>query len=383
MSRRSPGEGSIYKEGNRWRAAYTFTDPATGQAKTARRRARTKTEATALLQQMRFDNATGHLTQAKATVAEAAEQWLEVVANQPVRGNPGPSAKTLSGHRDRCKLIKASLGNKRLTNLTVADVDRFLCDTTKGTHGGRANKRDSVKRIRATLIRILDDAKRRSQIGRNVATDSALPNSTETKKEKTALSVEDRDALLTYTSETALGVLVLLCGYFALRPAEARALTWDDLEKQTISINKQLNNDAQPTAPKTKRANRRIGLDKGAVEALKRWKKSQARQKAEMAEAWHDLNLIITSEVGTSLDNHNIRRYLHRACGELGIPKISGYELRHTALTILSTDNGVNNWELADYAGTSTRVIEDTYRHPNNERVLTLNQPNPTPITPT
>ncbi len=332
---------------------------------------------------MRFDNATGHLTQAKATVAEAAEQWLEVVANQPVRGNPGPSAKTLSGHRDRCKLIKASLGNKRLTNLTVADVDRFLCDTTKGTHGGRANKRDSVKRIRATLIRILDDAKRRSQIGRNVATDSALPNSTETKKEKTALSVEDRDALLTYTSETALGVLVLLCGYFALRPAEARALTWDDLEKQTISINKQLNNDAQPTAPKTKRANRRIGLDKGAVEALKRWKKSQARQKAEMAEAWHDLNLIITSEVGTSLDNHNIRRYLHRACGELGIPKISGYELRHTALTILSTDNGVNNWELADYAGTSTRVIEDTYRHPNNERVLTLNQPNPTPITPT
>jgi len=102
-----------------------------------------------------------------------------------------------------------------------------------------------------------------------------------------------------------------------------------------------------------------------------------------MGEAWHDLDLVITSEVGTPVDKGNIRRYLHRVCDELDIQRISAYELRHTALTIMSTDEDISLLDLADYAGTSTRMVEDTYRHPNCERVLIVNRKILIPGTPT
>ncbi|MFV0525438.1 MAG: hypothetical protein ACK5RL_13180 [Acidimicrobiales bacterium] len=38
------------------------------------------------------------------------------------------------------------------------------------------------------------------------------------------------------------------------------------------------------------------------------------------------------------------------------------YDLRHTAIT-LQSKQGYSDWELADWAGTSERMINETYRH--------------------
>ncbi len=39
-----------------------------------------------------------------------------------------------------------------------------------------------------------------------------------------------------------------------------------------------------------------------------------------------------------------------------------GYELRHTAVT-LQAEAGHSAWAIADWAGTSERMIADVYRH--------------------
>ncbi|MFV0523542.1 MAG: hypothetical protein ACK5RL_03485 [Acidimicrobiales bacterium] len=50
------------------------------------------------------------------------------------------------------------------------------------------------------------------------------------------------------------------------------------------------------------------------------------------------------------------------ACEEAAINRIVPYELRHTAIT-LQVDAGHEAWEVADWAGTSVRMVEDVYRH--------------------
>lgn len=43
-------------------------------------------------------------------------------------------------------------------------------------------------------------------------------------------------------------------------------------------------------------------------------------------------------------------------------PEVSRYELRHTAIT-LQAEAGHSAWQIADWAGTSERMITDVYRH--------------------
>jgi integrase len=41
---------------------------------------------------------------------------------------------------------------------------------------------------------------------------------------------------------------------------------------------------------------------------------------------------------------------------------MSAYELRHTAIS-LQAEAGHNAWQIADWAGTSERMITEVYRH--------------------
>lgn len=53
---------------------------------------------------------------------------------------------------------------------------------------------------------------------------------------------------------------------------------------------------------------------------------------------------------------------LSAACEDAGVQRIVPYELRHTAIT-LQLDAGSAAWRVADWAGTSERMIEQIYRH--------------------
>lgn len=49
-------------------------------------------------------------------------------------------------------------------------------------------------------------------------------------------------------------------------------------------------------------------------------------------------------------------------CEEAAVERIVPYELRHTAITF-QCDAGHDTTEVAEWAGTSVRMIEEIYRH--------------------
>ena len=64
-------------------------------------------------------------------------------------------------------------------------------------------------------------------------------------------------------------------------------------------------------------------------------------------------------------------RSLERLSAQVGLtPAIIPYDLRHTAITLQSKPElGYSDWELADWAGTSERMINEAYRH-RTDRVV-------------
>lgn len=76
-----------------------------------------------------------------------------------------------------------------------------------------------------------------------------------------------------------------------------------------------------------------------------------------------DQDLIVTTGRGTPINWNNYRRSLRELCLKAEIlPPITPYELRHTAISH-QADQGHSSWQIADWAGTSERMIGERYRH--------------------
>lgn len=360
MTRRSPGEGSIQRDGARWKAVLRYKDPATGERRRAVRRARTKTAANLALQELRFEVAsTGILSDGRTLVADAADRYLEVKRGQ------GLAPSSINSQQWMVDIVKDGLGDRKTDDLTVSACDSFLQQASIGLAGRRPIGSQHLRRLRSTLIAIIQNAEREGRVSRNVARHSVLPlPQASDRRDRRSLDLPELQRLIEETKNTALGAAVLLCGVVGLRPAEARALTWDDVDlgESTIRVTKQLAADGRVTEPKTKRASRHIGFDAAVNAGLRSWKKRQLESQLLAGAAWHDSGLVVSTTVGTAIGKDNLRRDLSRATTIASTHEISPYELRHTALTLLSRQ-GFTNSQLADYAGTSSRVVENTYRH--------------------
>ena len=162
-------------------------------------------------------------------------------------------------------------------------------------------------------------------------------------------------------------VLSLLAG---IRTEEARALRWAHVD---------LDGDpsARPAMPphvavwrsvrthgetKTERSRRTLGLPQAAVQALRAWSASQARERLAAGDGWQDTGLVFTNHRGAALDAGNVRKIFKRICtearaGDGWTPR----ELRTTFVSLLS-HRGVSIEEIARLAGhASTRTTEIVY----------------------
>lgn len=166
-------------------------------------------------------------------------------------------------------------------------------------------------------------------------------------------------------SSGPLKILVDLYGRSGLRPAEARGLRWEfvDLENHTLKVVTQMSELDTFVQPKTKRSLRVIRIDGETIDRLASWQTRQEMLLANLEVLWHNFDLVITPRTGRPINRNNAIRSLKSACKQAGSdPAISPYELRHTAITI-QANAGHNAWQIADWAGTSERMICDVYRH--------------------
>jgi integrase len=88
--------------------------------------------------------------------------------------------------------------------------------------------------------------------------------------------------------------------------------------------------------PKTAGSIRTLRMSTQLVEALLRHRRIQEIQKVAAADLWNELDLIVTTEVGTLVDPSNSRRSLNDMCERAGLEHWSPNELRHSFASLMS-----------------------------------------------
>ena len=264
----------------------------------------------------------------------------------------------------------AIFGQIKTADLTVAGCDRFLYDVSVGMPSGNGEAtrpvagRDHLRRLRATLRRAIRNDVRLGLLTSNVADLADLPADNGTKYVMRALSLAELSDLLD-SATGATKIAIDFIGRHGLRPAEARAMTWQNLnlDRGTLRVTAQIGTDGVFAKPKTTRATRTIRLHPGCVRTLADWHSEQADNRRAAGHCWTEADLVVTSGWGTALNRNNLNRSVRNLCRTAGIePSVSPYELRHTAITH-QCESGHHAWQVADWAGTSEKMIYLHYRH--------------------
>jgi integrase len=173
------------------------------------------------------------------------------------------------------------------------------------------------------------------------------------------------------------GAWVILGLTLGLRPGEVSGLTWNavDLDAGTVVIHQTMTWLGQtPTlkpSTKTGRA-RTLDLPPRALDALRWHRKRQVEEKLYLGDRWplHWQSLVFVTTNGTPISPSNMRRTISMMARDAEISgKVTPYDLRHTATSLLSAA-GVGSELLADLLGhTSTRMVERFYRHPTTPTI--------------
>jgi integrase len=341
--RRSPGEGSVYRNGNRWRGALTWTNP-DGSRERRLVSGATAVDARRKLDELRQHQQRGPVPSARLTVADYLAQWIE-----RDRQNVRPSTWRSRESHVRVYLIPA-LGRLPLSKLTPGDVERALSGFQKvgrPVYGKSSRGRpqrpvsaQTARHIRATLRRALTIAMRDRLVTHNAAQESIPPR------------VEGRDVvylapdlvrrLIDRTTEVELGPLYALAASTGLRLGELLGLSWEsiDLDHGVLTVRQSLARDGdggwEVARPKSDRARRTIPLPAIAKAALLEQRNRQDAVRAAAGDVWQDTRgLVFTDAVGRSLDPHRVSAQFQRDREAAGVPRVRFHDLRHSAATLL------------------------------------------------
>jgi integrase len=337
----------------RWSAG---VDPLTGRRIRGKRTIRgTKADAEKALtkEQDRVDSGVT-LSRSRYTFGGWLDEWLENWCNEV-------TDRTRHDYRATIRMyVPPALRAKRLTAVSAVDLQALLNSLLERDLSPR-----TVRGVRAVLRIALNCALRLGFVRQNVATlvkPPALP-----KREKQALDAAQSQRFLATARDDRWYALWALLVSTGLRPGEALALKWSDLEGNSLRIQRTLvrvpNEGWRFEEPKTKRS-RPVVLPSSVIRALTRHHARQAEERLLAGEDYQDLGLIFSTAIGGPLNSKNLTaRYFKPLLKRAELPEIRLYDLRHTAAS-LAMKNNVHPKVVAEMLGhASIMHTMDTYSH--------------------
>lgn len=318
---RRRGTGSIYREGDHWRAQIRIVDPFSGGSKTIRRRASSRDEARDELKKLQE----GDYTQ-KATTATTVAEYLRSYQENSLPSS-GLAVSSIAMHKLLItNPLTPTLGEVKLRDFDTATAEQWLVrlDSARTKQApprpvkaGRKRKPPAPTRPLApatkhkafyVLSKALDVAVRDKLITENPL--KALRPPKETRVTVPATSAADFDnVIVPAVAGMRIEPLVIVVGLTGCRVGEALGLRWKDvdLEAETITIRR---STAETDTTKTGRI-RTVPLVPEAVATLKARRKVQRIDKLAMGAGWADTQgLVFTTGAGAPVDVHNARRDL-------------------------------------------------------------------------
>ncbi|WP_405489127.1 tyrosine recombinase XerC [Streptomyces sp. NBC_00096] len=311
----------------------------------------------------------------KLTVAEWLDQWLEYKRRDVEETSITTYELNLLHPRER-------LGHIRLQELTEDHVQEFVDELVASGRrsGGKPGTRLAVSTSVVVLNR-LRQALARAVIRKHISTNPAqyvrvsLADKKTDKRDRTRAapwSVAEVQRFVKGIEQDRLYAPLLL-SLMGLRPAEVCGQRWTDLDLKAGAIEiantrtmignvRVLEKDT-----KTSSGERALPLPQGPLEALKRFKAQQAREKLAAGEGYTDTGYVAVDELGLPMNTRQLREYAYRLMDSTGLRRVRLYDARHSCLTYLAV-NGVPDVVLAAWAGhTNASFTKRRYVHPGIE----------------
>ena len=276
------------------------------------------------------------LPSSQLTVRAFILEWLD--AKQDA------SPRTKQVYRKLVDLYLGDVANVRLSDLRRPHVERLY-----GSLIDRGISPKTVQHVHSILRQAAEYATDLKLLPINPVQGASRPTVRRAVKE--TLTVEQVRTLIASVKgrgdyEYPFYLLVFTAG---LRPNEALALRWSDLEGDTIRVVRTWTEDATgrrilSEAPKTDAGFRSIPLPAETVEALLAWKKTSA---------FAPSMFIFSNLDGSIVHLAAIRKRFKRALKAAGLPSIRLYDTRHTHGTLLLE------------AGVNAKVVQERLGHSN------------------
>jgi integrase len=349
--------GTVIKRGQKWSVVIDAGRDADGRRlrkwhsgfATKREAESARVEILARLQQGVY------VAPSKATVAEWFSQWLAA--------RVGLAETTLDGYERDARRVTAEIGQMRLRDVTTATLNGLYRDLSVKLAPA------TVKNTHAVTHKALSDAVRQGLLGRNPADYAELPRPEPPEME--AWSADELARFLQFVSgERLYAAFVLMCST-GMRRSELLGLRWrnTDLEHGRVAVvDTVVPVRSKPVLrvgqTKSRRSRRVIALDQATVTALRSHRTAQAAERLRAGEAWADLDLVFTNEVGELLNPSTFTRLTKRLAVKAGVRPLTPHAAaRHTWAT-LALSSGVHPKVVQERLGHSTIAVTlDRYSH--------------------
>ncbi|MEU1556766.1 tyrosine-type recombinase/integrase [Streptomyces scabiei] len=305
------------------------------------------------------------------TVGEWLDQWLEYKQRDV-------EETTIRTYRLALVHVYDRLGHVRLQELAEDHVRDFIDNlvATGRRKGGEPGSRLAVSTVDGILTR-LREALSRAVVRKLIAVNPAAYVRVSLADKKTDKRENERAKPWT-VDEVQLFIkgieddrlyAPLLMSLMGLRPAEVCGQRWTDLDLQlgTLEMTNTRTMIGNVTVlekdAKTSAGERVLPLPSKALDALKRFRAQQAREKLAAGEGYTDAPYVVVDELGLALNTRQLREHAYRAMRRLGLRQVRLYDARHSCLSYLAV-NGVPDVVLAAWAGhTNASFTKRKYVH--------------------
>jgi integrase len=364
LSRNPNGTGSVYQEGNQWRAAVTLEG-----GRRIRRRVPSEEAGSAKVAGLQQRNRLGKLrTTGRQSLAQFLAEWLEgrqaEVRARTLRPN------TWEHYRTRLVHVTRELGTVQLDRLAPIQLRRLSVSMLK-----RGFSPTTVHGVPRVLSIALIDAVKWRLLESSPAADMTPPQPKPRAPE--AFTTAEIRQLLASTEGTRWHALWTLLASHGLRIGEALALRWSDYDQASGELRIQETTTRPPEGGivrgpvKTGSSKRPIVLCQVARKALAQH--AVITKKAQLAALrWTDHELIFPNTQGTLMYHSVARKALERDLRRAGLRAASPHLFRHSIATRLLDDR--ENISMVQHllGHSNERTLLQFYSHVSREMMVAL-----------
>ena len=342
--KRSRGEGSVFWDSSKERWCAEITLP---NGKRKKKRAKTKKAVQDWLFDIRKqikDNLP--FLENEDTVGLYFRRYMDQVAIHSVK----PSTFKSYNHWVS-KHVIPEIGHIKLKELKPGHLQSLYAQ--KLSEG--LSKR-SVQYIHALIRKIMNQAVKANLIARNPTNAVEAPKPE--RKEPKTLTIDEARRLFESVETPRWRTIYIIAVMMGLRKSEILGLRWQDVnfENKTLSINNiiyEIDGNVYEGTPKTQKSRRTVLMPDFVCETLQTYKKLANTKEG----------LVFQTESGRAVSPRNLSRHFYIALDKADLPRIRFHDLRHTAATILLSQN-VHPKVVQEMLGHSSITLTlDTYSH--------------------